>query len=59
MKAFKITYLKKDHAGVWRTMYSIRQAKNKKEALETIKTTPELIKRIEFLGYKKTDQLRS
>ena len=53
MKIYKITYRAVDSKGIWKTKYSLRYARSQDEAISLVDCDVDLIKSVEFLGYKK------
>ena len=53
MKIYKITYRAANNKGIWRTKYSLRYARSQDEAISLVDCDVDLIKQVEFLGYKK------
>ena len=52
MKVYKITHKERDHSKTWRKVHSIRFANTQDEALKQLDRHPDLIIKVEFLGYK-------
>ena len=58
MKCYKITHRERDHAKVWRKVYSLRYGHTQDEAIKQLDRHPDLILKVEFIGFKingKTD----
>jgi len=53
MKVYKITYRIKDKNGKWKMSYALKYGNTQDDAVKQLGANTDMIKSVEFLGYKK------